>query len=91
MGWSLPFKADEADDEVVVDDGDDEPGNGSTKGRGRSSGDAGAVVTECGDGADGGDRLTNVRPGSSSLMIAFVDVNNGSRGLGSALCIGLFA
>lgn len=88
LGSFSPSNADEVDE---VDDDENEAGNGFVKGRGRSNGDAGAVVSECGEGADGGGRSTNVRPGSSSLIIAFVDDNNGSRGLGSALCIGLFA
>lgn len=51
----------------------------------RRRGEAGAVVNECGEGAEGGGRWMNVRPGASesSLMIAFVDVVSGSRGRGS--------
>jgi len=60
-------------------------------GRLRRSGDAGAVVRECGEGADGGGRWMKVRPGESSCMTALVLVVRGSRGRGSGFCAGRVA
>jgi len=54
----------------------------------RRNGDDGAVVRECGEGAEGGGRCMNVSPGTILVMIAFVDVVRGSRGRGRGFCAG---
>ena len=86
FGFVLVLNVDNVDVDCGDDDDDDDTDADAE--RLRRNGDDGAVVRECGEGAEGGGRCMNVNPGSISLMIAFVDVVRGSRGRGRGFCAG---